>query len=94
MGGNIRRLAHLGNGRIGERDRVRRRGLHALSSIVCSRLQGYLSAFKSLMISGYLHESWKMEICRNRITKNENTEIDSQWHCQLQTYKQNPENGR
>tara|TARA_B100001027_G_C16125756_1_gene266953 strand:- start:293 stop:565 length:273 start_codon:yes stop_codon:yes gene_type:complete len=35
-----------------------------------------------------------MEICRKRITKNGNIEIDSQWHCQLLTYKQNPEDGR
>lgn len=48
----------------------------------------------NIIISGHLHESWQMEICRNRITKSGNVNIDSQWHCQLPTYKQNPEDGR
>lgn len=50
MGGNIRLLAYLGNGRIGERDRVRRRGLHVLRSIVRSRLQGF---FCDLLVRFY-----------------------------------------
>jgi UDP-2,3-diacylglucosamine pyrophosphatase LpxH len=40
-----------------------------------------------IVCSGHIHQSWQMEICRERITNKGIPYQDMQWHLQLATYK-------